>query len=1026
MEAVIGAVGAALGDISPTGQLESIRLDGDTVKVVVNTGEQQLPVSITYMEPSSYPRSGCLILCDEERLSCKLSAASERFQDAAALSAVLAKICQLLDIPIDEDALRAADGKPNDGTGMEQDGSDEAMSEDGSGYADDDDDDDDYGGGDEDEQEDKELLVECGQRQGRWARHEEELERSCSSAQVLSMEQGKASRQQIFSSKEGFNMLQNELLGFIRRQYSGAMHVSADSVGDDVYTWSVEMWKSAFRPDCQLAKDLQEVSAKWAVSSIQLRFSFMRGLHPFYPPRLEVVRPHLAAPLPGALASHPLLTLDHWDSCMNMSQLLERIKEFLEEWGSVDVGHPGNSTAAHPDSAFSPVQVALARLEALTDVKPAAYYQHADLYEARSTRGRSDTPTDPPQQMKKQKTDEAAPAAAAPAAGAAAAAAAPAAAAGAAAGAGAAAAGAPGQAVVWAKGTGYGYGASRAPGNLWDPKKAAAAQEAQDEQLCGLLQGLAAALNEELGGCPEAADAAAAAGQPSSSSSAAAAAAAADSDPMDVGLSPRQQECLAAVQGSVLLPLLVREFGQVAFPEMVSRPQYFRPLLDVLAALCRPATEQMLAAHALAVPLQQQQAAAGSSQQQQQQQQQVSIVGALRGLIKGATMYRERMAKTLQSHEKDAGKQASSSAVPPRVDKQTEALLAEAKRSMEIADQLLSITTKLQHLTTAEEVAAAAAAAGDAGGSGAAAAAAAQRGGRTRRATRSSAAAAVAAAEAPQQQQGAAPAGAGGSSSSSAAYEAALKGLVLDGAPLASRHKFRDEASKDPTGLKARVQKVTSEMAGIERLIDVSPASSIFVRVDDDNTFLWKALITGPEDTPYGGGCFVFDMFFPPNYPNAPPKVNLVTTGNGSVRFNPNLYNCGKVCLSLLGTWNGGQGEGWNPDVSSAFQVLVSIQSLILVPEPYFNEPGYEQRGTSQQSKEYNKVIREATIRWAMIDQLRNPPAEFAAVIRSHFKLQGPAVLGQVQGWIDEAGGSHANNLKALKGQLETELAKLA
>ena len=25
--------------------------------------------------------------------------------------------------------------------------------------------------------------------------------------------------------------------------------------------------------------------------------------------------------------------------------------------------------------------------------------------------------------------------------------------------------------------------------------------------------------------------------------------------------------------------------------------------------------------------------------------------------------------------------------------------------------------------------------------------------------------------------------------------------------------------------------------------------------------------------------------------------VNLQTTGNGSVRFNPNLYNCGKVCV---------------------------------------------------------------------------------------------------------------------------------
>jgi hypothetical protein len=140
---------------------------------------------------------------------------------------------------------------------------------------------------------------------------------------------------------------------------------------------------------------------------------------------------------------------------------------------------------------------------------------------------------------------------------------------------------------------------------------------------------------------------------------------------MDVGLSPRQQECLSAVQGSVLLPLLAREFGQVAFPEMVTRHQYYQPLMSVLQALCRPASEQLLAANALAAPQQQAAAGGSSSQQQQQQQQQQSIVGALRGLVKGATMYRERMAKTLQGHEKDAAKQASSSSAPPRVDKQT-------------------------------------------------------------------------------------------------------------------------------------------------------------------------------------------------------------------------------------------------------------------------------------------------------------------------------------------------------------------
>lgn len=54
-------------------------------------------------------------------------------------------------------------------------------------------------------------------------------------------------------------------------------------------------------------------------------------------------------------------------------------------------------------------------------------------------------------------------------------------------------------------------------------------------------------------------------------------------------------------------------------------------------------------------------------------------------------------------------------------------------------------------------------------------------------------------------------------------------------------------------------------------------------------------LITGPSDTPYANGCFEFDVYFPQDYPNSPPFINLTTTGNHTVRFNPNLYNDGKV-----------------------------------------------------------------------------------------------------------------------------------
>lgn len=39
------------------------------------------------------------------------------------------------------------------------------------------------------------------------------------------------------------------------------------------------------------------------------------------------------------------------------------------------------------------------------------------------------------------------------------------------------------------------------------------------------------------------------------------------------------------------------------------------------------------------------------------------------------------------------------------------------------------------------------------------------------------------------------------------------------------------------------------------------------MRVDEANAFLWRALITGPDDTPYNGGCFIFDIYFPPTYP---------------------------------------------------------------------------------------------------------------------------------------------------------------
>lgn len=104
---------------------------------------------------------------------------------------------------------------------------------------------------------------------------------------------------------------------------------------------------------------------------------------------------------------------------------------------------------------------------------------------------------------------------------------------------------------------------------------------------------------------------------------------------------------------------------------------------------------------------------------------------------------------------------------------------------------------------------------------------------------------------------------------------------------------------------------------------------------------------------------------------------------SGGLRLNPNLYNCGKVCLSLLNTWSGNKNEKWIPGVSTMLQVLVSIQGLILNTKPYFNEPGYAHMSGSEsgemRSQQYNEDTFVLSLR-TMMYTMRRPPK-----VRFHF-----------------------------------------
>lgn len=130
---------------------------------------------------------------------------------------------------------------------------------------------------------------------------------------------------------------------------------------------------------------------------------------------------------------------------------------------------------------------------------------------------------------------------------------------------------------------------------------------------------------------------------------------------------------------------------------------------------------------------------------------------------------------------------------------------------------------------------------------------------------------------------------------------------------------------------------------------------------------------------------------------------------------------------------------------------------------PYYNEPGYERyQGTPEGDRNQRVApnggyerLRVASIQWAMVDQLKNPPPGFevkaAAVpvseslhtdaplctrllvvqkhVKEHFRLKRAHIRKVVKGWLEEARESdtkgHFEALKKQADKLEIELEKL-
>ncbi|GAA5927706.1 ubiquitin-conjugating enzyme E2 [Sporobolomyces koalae] len=223
---------------------------------------------------------------------------------------------------------------------------------------------------------------------------------------------------------------------------------------------------------------------------------------------------------------------------------------------------------------------------------------------------------------------------------------------------------------------------------------------------------------------------------------------------------------------------------------------------------------------------------------------------------------------------------------------------------------------------------------------------------------------------------------------------------VLEEAP--ADHHYANEAIQVPSkSFMSRVRKEHGVLA-------TSLPPNILVRAYESRLDLLRCLIIGPVGTPFQNAPFLFDLFLSPTkFPQEPPQVFFHSWAGGT-RVSPNLYSEGKVCLSLLGTWSGDKTESWSSARSSILQILISIQGLIMVEDPYFTEPGFEKQMGTPEGTAASELYNERTLvltRNFVKRACEYPPANFGREIAAYYYTglpSNPPTPGALGGIVEQ------------------------
>ena len=189
------------------------------------------------------------------------------------------------------------------------------------------------------------------------------------------------------------------------------------------------------------------------------------------------------------------------------------------------------------------------------------------------------------------------------------------------------------------------------------------------------------------------------------------------------------------------------------------------------------------------------------------------------------------------------------------------------------------------------------------------------------------------------------------------------------------------------------IKRINHDISLYEKSKDIHNKEGIYINFNIDEIFgPHQCIIIGSKNTPYENIFLPFEFRYPKGnvngkdelpYPATPPKVEFCSLDSGC-RIHPNLYERGKVCLSIINTW---EGPKWTPCMN-IITVFTAINACVLgLEHPIQGEPSFELE-SGELSRRYNDVVRHEGIRLYVCKILIQTPDKFIGflpIMNEHF-----------------------------------------